>query len=196
MQEEKAHGNWQIWATWASGGRRSVHGRGGRDDGLGWAALGVVGGGGGGFIEFVGLPRDGGERGGGKRKSWRKTGCGTNLPGAWPWVVGNGDYSSLTPLQNAVKDAQDVAGALEDVGFSVTTMKDLKRMELGWALTEFLDRVGPGDVALFYFAGHGVEVDGGIYALSTDHEGTSDTEVRLNELNVQQVAIELNARSV
>ena len=110
-------------------------------------------------------------------------------------VVGNDAYDSVRPLQNAVNDARAVARALEEVGFGVTTVENAKRNQLGSAMTEFLEDVSRSDVALFYFAGHGVQLGQEIYALSTDHGGVSEAEVRLNELGVLGVARELGEQA-
>ena len=110
-------------------------------------------------------------------------------------VVGNDAYDSLRPLGNAVNDARVVAAALRDVGFRVTKVTDGTRKELGSALVEFLNDVGRGDVAVFYFAGHGVQVDQENYLVSTDHAGVSEAEIRLNALSVARVATELSRQA-
>ena len=110
-------------------------------------------------------------------------------------VVGNDAYDSLRPLENAVNDAQAVAAALTDVGFAVTTVTDGTRRKLGSALVKFLEDVRRGDVALFYFAGHGVQVDEQDYLVSIDHAGVSEAEVRVNELSVARVVDELRGQA-
>ena len=74
-------------------------------------------------------------------------------------VVGNDAYTELSVLRNAVNDARAVAVALEEVGFTVTRVENATRSRLAAALGRFAARLRGDDVALFYFAGHGVQVD-------------------------------------
>src|SRR4051812_46788879 len=71
-------------------------------------------------------------------------------------VVGNDAYAEA-PLHNARNDARAVAKALEDVGFRVTLVEDATRQTLTTAVAAFGENLRPNDVALFYFAGHGVQ---------------------------------------
>jgi uncharacterized caspase-like protein/TPR repeat protein len=82
-------------------------------------------------------------------------------------VVGNQDHASLPDLPNAAADARLVAGRLERVGFAVTLATDLDRAGLARALDGFLAASSGKEVALLYFAGHGVQVDGVNWLLPT-----------------------------
>ena len=75
-------------------------------------------------------------------------------------VIGEDDYRSVRTLDNAVSDAQSIAGALDRLGFEVTleTNRDLRRMRR--ALDDFSEDGKGADVALVFFAGHGVEISG------------------------------------
>ena len=83
-------------------------------------------------------------------------------------VVGNDAYAELPPLQKAVNDATAVAAALESQGFAVTLLTDAGRRAMTRGLSDLAARIRPGDEALFYFAGHGVEVAGRNYLLPAD----------------------------
>src|SRR5688572_25059354 len=72
-------------------------------------------------------------------------------------VIGNNAYRE-TPLRNAVNDADAVAGALRDVGFVVTRLTDVDFPRFERAIADFSSQLHPGDVALFYFSGHGMQV--------------------------------------
>lgn len=85
-------------------------------------------------------------------------------------VIGNDRYASVTPLRKAVNDARAVAAVLKEIGFDVISGENLSRRELNRKLGEFDQAIGPGDTALFYFAGHGVALEGSNYLLSTDME--------------------------
>ena len=83
-------------------------------------------------------------------------------------VVGNNGYANVPALQKAVNDADAMAKTLEAVGFSVLRATDVARRELNRKLDEFTSQLQPGDEALFYYAGHGVEIAGQNYLLPTD----------------------------
>ena len=108
-------------------------------------------------------------------------------------VVGNDAYSSQPVLKNAVNDARTVAAALEAVGFAVETVEDATRGRLTAALGEFAGALRDDDVALFYFAGHGVQVDEVNYLLPTDYAGSTADQLRLDAVSavdVQELLLE------
>ena len=102
-------------------------------------------------------------------------------------VIGNNEYSMLTPLANAVNDALAVTGALEDVGFAVDTLTNASRPEMASALAHFADSLAEDAVALFYFAGHGVQVDGVNYLLASDYTAQTAAGLRLSGVSVNAV---------
>lgn len=78
-------------------------------------------------------------------------------------VIGNDKYDTLRPLRNAAQDARDVAQALREAGFEVPDkweLQNAKRRDMGNALQDFLARIGEGDEVVFFFSGHGMEIDG------------------------------------
>ncbi len=83
-------------------------------------------------------------------------------------VVGIDAYAHVEPLQKAVNDARAMAAALEQVGFQVTALLDPDHRDMIQSLSRFAAMLSPGDEALFYFAGHGIEVDGQNYLLPAD----------------------------
>jgi len=72
-------------------------------------------------------------------------------------VIGNGAYRHLRPLGNPPNDARDLAKALEGLGFTVDLGVDLQRFDMERKLTDFARRAATADVALAFFAGHGVQ---------------------------------------
>ena len=102
-------------------------------------------------------------------------------------VIGNGAYPSA-PLINTVGDARAVAAALRDAGFSVIELRDGSKLQM----QEALDRAaaalrGRNGVGLFYFAGHGVQLDWHNYLVPVDAHLTSAAELRASVLNLQTV---------
>ncbi|WLE96904.1 MAG: caspase family protein [Candidatus Electrothrix communis] len=79
-------------------------------------------------------------------------------------VIGNKDYQDA-PLKNPINDANDLSEALGRLGFDVIKKINLTHQEMERSLREFGQRVEPGGVALFYFSGHGVQIDGTNYLL-------------------------------
>jgi formylglycine-generating enzyme required for sulfatase activity len=86
-------------------------------------------------------------------------------------VIGNDHYANLPAneqLQKAVNDARAVGGALRQIGFDVIEGENLGRQALIDRLDEAAQRLSPGDTVFFFFAGHGVTVDGANYLLPVD----------------------------
>ena len=83
-------------------------------------------------------------------------------------VVGIDRYDRIDDLRSARNDARAVGAALEGAGFAATVLLDVDRRELLRGLADFARRLNPGDEAVFYFAGHGVEVAGRNYLLPAD----------------------------
>ena len=73
-------------------------------------------------------------------------------------VVGNSAYRSTTPLANPLNDARDMAAALKSVGFDVVEALDADRRKLDGAMRAFTDKLASADVALFFYAGHGLQL--------------------------------------
>lgn len=83
-------------------------------------------------------------------------------------VIGVDGYQNLSALQKARNDAQAVSNTLAVLGFEVTTLYDASRRDINSAVSTFANQIKPGDEVMFYFAGHGVEVDGRNYLLPSD----------------------------
>ncbi len=94
-------------------------------------------------------------------------------------VVGNNAYTEVSKLEKAVGDAQAIAGTLRGLGFDVITVTDAGRSRMARALVDFETRVSPGDTALFFFAGHGVALDGGNYLMPTDVPSVTEAQRNL-----------------
>ena len=112
-------------------------------------------------------------------------------------VVGNDEYRD-SPLRNAVNDARAVAAALADVGFTVTRVENASRARMAAAIETFAADLSEDDVALFYFAGHGVQVGESPenYLIPTDFDGHTESAVRLNALKAADVVGELQRARV
>src|SRR6478609_811205 len=84
-------------------------------------------------------------------------------------VIGNSAYEKVAPLPNPANDAGAMATMLKGAGFDVVDLKlDLKANEMRRALRNFADTARDADVAIVYFAGHGIEIEGVNYLIPVD----------------------------
>src|SRR5262249_33088322 len=82
-------------------------------------------------------------------------------------------------LQKAVNDSKTISDTLKQLGFTVITAQNLTRTAMSQKLLEFDRMVEPGDVALFFFSGHGFEIKGVNYLLPTDVPAATDGQEEL-----------------
>ena len=88
-------------------------------------------------------------------------------------VIGNTEYE-YGSLTNPVNDATDIAAVLRQIGFEVTLKTNLDQVAMGTAIRQFTARLSSQSVGLFYFAGHGTQVDGRNYLLPIDNNKIGD----------------------
>ncbi len=93
-------------------------------------------------------------------------------------VIGNSAYRNVAQLQNPVNDGAVIATTLKNAGFDVVDSRhDLPAAETRRALRDFADRARDADIAVVYYAGHGMEVDGTNYLIPVDAKLERDTDV-------------------
>ncbi|WP_439409556.1 caspase family protein [Bradyrhizobium sp. DASA03076] len=93
-------------------------------------------------------------------------------------VIGNSAYKSAPRLTNPVNDATLVGGMFKTAGFDNADVRlDLNASDMRRALREFASRTRDADVAVIYYAGHGIELDGTNYLIPTDAALETDTDV-------------------
>ena len=80
-------------------------------------------------------------------------------------VIGNAAYGELGVLRNPVHDATDIAGTLRQLGFAVTLLRDVDRRTMIEAIDTFSLQLRQGGAGVFYYAGHGVQVQGENYLI-------------------------------
>jgi hypothetical protein len=91
-------------------------------------------------------------------------------------VIGNDRYEQLPALQKAANDARAVGDTLTRLGFEVIRIENAPRRVMNQRLVEFTGKIGRGDTAFFFYAGHGVEVKGINYLLPIDTPEARDGE--------------------
>ena len=102
-------------------------------------------------------------------------------------VVGNSAYSAIGALPNPGNDAADVGASLGRLGFDVTTVRDADRVAMSEALRVFTRESAGADVALVFYAGHGLEMDGVNYLVPVDAQLERDTDVRFEAVELDDV---------
>ena len=95
------------------------------------------------------------------------------------FVVGNGTYKNVAPLPNPPIDAKSMAGVLRNAGFEVVEGTNLTRDKMTERLLEFGKKAQGADVAVFFYAGHGIAIDGTNYLLPVDADIKSEMDVKL-----------------
>lgn len=79
-------------------------------------------------------------------------------------VIGNGNYAK-SPLKNPANDARAMSATLRELGFEVTTGRDLNQKQMQKLIVKFGRALKKCDVGLFYYAGHGIQVEGENYLI-------------------------------
>ena len=95
------------------------------------------------------------------------------------FVVGNGAYKNVAPLPNPPIDAKSMAGVLRNVGFDVVEGTNLSRDKMTEKLLDFGKKAQGADVAVFFYAGHGIAINGTNYLLPVDADIKSEMDVKL-----------------
>ena len=105
-------------------------------------------------------------------------------------VIGNAAYQNVPRLPNPVNDGATIASTLKNAGFDlVDSRHDLGAADTRRALRDFADRARDADIAVVYYAGHGIEVDGGNYLIPVDAKLERDTDVYDEALSLDRVLL-------
>lgn len=101
-------------------------------------------------------------------------------------VIGNGAYKN-SPLKNPPNDAYDIAITLKKLGFEVIHEKNASHRVMEKAIRDFGKRLRKGGVGLFYFAGHGIQVNGRNYLVPVDAKIESESDVKFESVDAGRV---------
>jgi Caspase domain len=105
-------------------------------------------------------------------------------------VLGNSAYQNVAPLPNPVNDGAVIAATLKDAGFDVVDSRhDLPAAETRRALRDFADRARDADIAVVYYAGHGMELDGANYLIPVDAKLERDTDVYDEAFSLERILL-------
>jgi uncharacterized caspase-like protein len=105
-------------------------------------------------------------------------------------VLGNAAYQNVAALPNPVNDGAMIAATLKEAGFDIVDSRhDLPAAETRRALRDFADRARDADIAVIYYAGHGMEVDGTNYLIPVDAKLERDTDVYDEAFSLDRVLL-------
>lgn len=102
-------------------------------------------------------------------------------------VIGNAAYDGQDKLANPVNDATDIAKKLGDYGFDVETVTDADCKDMDKALATFRTALATSEVGLFFFAGHGMQIEGVNYLLALDTPMDDETDAKHGSLSLDKV---------
>lgn len=110
-------------------------------------------------------------------------------------VIGNAAYSQLNPLNNTVNDARAMAQAFADIGFETQLVIDADEAVLRKAIRRFSTDSDGKALAVVFYAGHGVQVEGDNYILPTDFEPPrAESDVKISGLKIDDVLAAMRAQ--
>lgn len=108
-------------------------------------------------------------------------------------VIGNGAYTHVPRLQNPTNDALDLAQTLRRIGFEVTEAIDLDYRDMRLAVRDFSEQAENADIALLYYAGHGIEIENTNYLIPINAELKRASDVEFEALRLDALLSALAA---
>lgn len=107
-------------------------------------------------------------------------------------LIGNANYAGAGILANPTHDAEDLDAKLRTYGFNTILKVDASHKSMDIALREFRDLLDTHDVGLFFFAGHGMQIDGENYLLAIDTDTQSALDAQHSSLPLNKVVAALD----
>lgn len=103
-------------------------------------------------------------------------------------VIGNNDYQNLPKLEKAVNDANSVAAELKKVGFEVSSFNNITQKKMNQAVNDFVQKIAGGGVGVFFYAGHGVQIDSQNFLIPVDMDSPrTDSDVADQAISVPRL---------
>ena len=112
-------------------------------------------------------------------------------------VIGNNKYTNIERLNNPVKDATDIAAKLRTLGYQVELQTDIGKVAMDRAIHNYMQRLAlnKDNEGFFWFAGHGVQIDGENYLLPIDVDSTDDISVKHTSYSVKLLTDSFDSRA-
>ena len=111
-------------------------------------------------------------------------------------VIGMSDYGAGRSLNNTLNDADDMATVLTRLGFQVTLLKNNDLRSLKDNLSDWYNTIERNDMAIFYFAGHGMEVNRRNYLIPINAELKKEADIPYEAISVDQVLDNMDNQQV
>ena len=111
-------------------------------------------------------------------------------------VIGESNYRAVVALPNPANDAKAISKLLGDAGFEVQSAADLSQNEMRAEISDFAAKVaakGPDTIALVFYAGHGMQIDGENYLVPVDVDPKREADVPLQAVRLNDVLNTLNS---
>jgi len=105
-------------------------------------------------------------------------------------IIGNAAYDG-NALRNPVNDAADLSAVLRNLGFQVTLKQDVNQRQMEEAVNQFSGQVKSGDIALFFYSGHGSQVNGENYLIPVKETIASEADCKYKAVNANWVVEKL-----
>jgi Caspase domain len=108
-------------------------------------------------------------------------------------IIGNSAYKTISPLVSPINDANDMARTLTNLGFQVVKLENQTQRAMKTAIRNLGNQLTKGGVGLFFFAGHGVQMNGVNYLLPVDADIAKEHEVEDQGVSMNLVMGELES---
>lgn len=108
-------------------------------------------------------------------------------------IIGNQNYLRAS-LSNPINDAEAIAARLTALGFTVRTVLDARLPQIGAAVDSFTEALNENDVALFYYSGHGLQIDGDNYLIPIDFNAYTEEDARYEAYSVTRVLQKISSK--
>lgn len=103
-------------------------------------------------------------------------------------IIGNGNYTNARKLVNPPNDANDMAATLQELGFEVISGTNLNLKQMTEKVREFGDKLKTsGGVGLFYYAGHGIQVNGRNYLIPVEADIPREDEISFRAFDLREI---------
>lgn len=108
-------------------------------------------------------------------------------------IIGNNNYDNLSKLKNPINDARAMKSALKKRGFNVIYKENASKRDMKKLVKEFTYKLKRGGVGLYYFAGHGINVNGQNYLVSTNSDVSSKEDVEYESYALNRITKNMQA---
>lgn len=102
-------------------------------------------------------------------------------------LIGNSDYKNAPALRNPVNDVADIGSSLSRMGFTVTTLTNASTDDMQRAAADFSGKAKGADIALIFFAGHAVELEGMHWSIPVDGKVDNFDEIKAQSVSLERL---------